>query len=60
MNRKPQDQITVQDEPQTIAANNRVKPVAVKALADFRLWVRYADGAEGVVDLSDLARRRAF
>ena len=31
------------------------KPVAVKALPGYRLWLRYADGVEGEVDLSHLA-----
>jgi hypothetical protein len=36
------------------------RPVAVKPLPGFRLWLRYADGAEGVVDLSDFAGRGVF
>ncbi len=36
------------------------KPVAVKALANYRIWLRYDDGTEGVVDLSDLAGRGVF
>jgi len=36
------------------------KPVAVKALADYQVWLRYDDGAEGTVDLSDLAGRGVF
>lgn len=36
------------------------KPVAVKALPGFRLWLRYADGVEGEVDLSHLAGRGVF
>lgn len=36
------------------------KPVEVKALANYRIWLRYDDGTEGEVDLSDLAGRGAF
>ena len=36
------------------------KLLEVRALADFRLWVRYDDGAQGEVDLSDLACRGVF
>jgi hypothetical protein len=32
----------------------------VKALANFRIWLRYDDGTEGEVDLSDLAGRGVF
>jgi hypothetical protein len=34
--------------------------VEVKPLDNYRLWVRYADGVEGVVDLSHLAGRAVF
>jgi hypothetical protein len=34
-----------------------VKPVEVRAEEDYRLWLRYEDGSEGTVDLSDLAGR---
>ena len=36
------------------------KPVEVKALAHYRIWLKYDDGTEGVVDLSDLAGRGVF
>lgn len=35
-------------------------PAEVKALEDYRIWIRFADGAEGEVDLSDLAGRGVF
>ena len=34
--------------------------VAVEARPNFRLWVRFADGVEGEVDLSDVAGRGVF
>lgn len=37
-----------------------VRPVSVKALPNFRIWLRYNDGVEGEVDLSDLAGRGVF
>ena len=36
------------------------KPVNVKVLKRYRLWLRYEDGKEGEVDLSDLAGRGVF
>jgi hypothetical protein len=36
------------------------KPVVARALPDYRIWVRYDDGAEGAVDLSDLAGHGVF
>jgi hypothetical protein len=35
-------------------------PVEVKALPNYRIWLRYDDGTEGEVDLSDLAGRGVF
>ena len=35
-------------------------PIEVRALERYRIWVRYSDGAEGIVDLSDLAGRGVF
>ncbi len=32
----------------------------VRALEGYRLWLRYEDGAEGVVDISHLAGRGVF
>lgn len=32
----------------------------VKALTTYRIWIRYADGFEGEVDLSHLAGRGVF
>ncbi len=36
------------------------KPVKVKALADYKIWVKYSDGVEGEVDLSHLAGKGLF
>lgn len=32
----------------------------IKPLADYRLWLRFADGVEGEVDLSNLADQGVF
>ena len=37
-----------------------IRPVEVKALPNFRIWLRYDDGTKGEVDLSDLAGRGVF
>ena len=34
--------------------------VQVKPLEDYRLWIQFADGAEGIVDLSDMAGKGVF
>src|SRR6266404_5514976 len=36
------------------------KPIALKPLADHRLWVRFDDGVEGFADLSEFAGRGVF
>jgi hypothetical protein len=36
------------------------RPIEVKALAHFRIWLRYDDQTEGEVDLSDLAGQGVF
>jgi hypothetical protein len=36
------------------------RPVEVKALPNFRIWLRYDDGVAGELDLSDLAGRGVF
>lgn len=36
------------------------KLLEVKARPDYRLWLRYDDGAQGEVDLSDLVGRGVF
>lgn len=36
------------------------RPVEVKALQGYKIWVRFADGVEGQVDLSYLAGRGVF
>jgi hypothetical protein len=36
------------------------KPLEVKALPGYRIWLRYDDGAQGEVDLSDIAGRGVF
>ena len=33
------------------------KVIDVRALDDYRIWLRFDDGAQGEVDLSDLAGR---
>jgi len=36
------------------------EPLEVKALSDHRIWIRYADGEEGELDLSHLAGQGVF
>ena len=37
-----------------------MRPLEVEPRGDCRLWLRYSDGAQGEVDLSDLAGRGVF
>lgn len=37
-----------------------VKPIQVKALPNYKLWLKYADGVEGEVDLAHLAGKGVF
>lgn len=37
-----------------------LKPVSVKALPNYRLWLAFNDGVNGEVDLSDMAGRGVF
>lgn len=37
-----------------------IRPVEVRAVAPYRIWLRYQDGTEGEVDLSHLAGRGVF
>ena len=37
-----------------------IRPIKVKALEPYKIWIRYSDQSEGTVDLSDLANRGVF
>lgn len=37
-----------------------VRPTEVRSVEPYRIWLRYEDGTEGEVDLSDLASRGVF
>ena len=41
-------------------SDRRVRPVEVRALEPYRIWLRYEDGVEGEVDLSHLAGDGVF
>jgi hypothetical protein len=36
------------------------KPIEVKPLPDYKIWMRYSDGSEGTIDLSEFAGRGVF
>ena len=36
------------------------EPLEVKALTNYRIWIRYANGSEGEVDLSHLSGKGVF
>lgn len=35
-------------------------PIDVKPLEDYRLWVKFSDGVEGIADLSEFAGKGVF
>ena len=37
-----------------------IKPVSVEARPSYRIWIRYADGEEGEIDLSHLIGRGVY
>lgn len=37
-----------------------IRPLAVRALPDYRIYLKFSDGTEGEVDLSDLAGQGVF
>ncbi len=37
-----------------------LKPVEIKPLKDYRVWVKYSDGAEGILDLSGYVGKGVF
>ena len=36
------------------------RPIAVEPRKDYKIWLRYEDGVEGEVDLSDIPRTEIF
>ena len=38
----------------------RVKPIAVRALEPYKIWVKFDDGVEGILDYSDIAGQGVF
>lgn len=36
------------------------KPIEVRALPDYKIWLRYNDGIEGIVDLSEYVGKGVF
>lgn len=46
--------------PFTQTALDMFEPIEVNARSDYHLWIRYADGVEGEVDLSHLAGNGVF
>ena len=43
-----------------MADDELVQPVAVEPRDGYRIWIRYADGPEGEIDLSHLAGQGVF
>lgn len=43
-----------------MGAHRFVSPVAVEPRGGFRIWIRYEDGKEGILDVSHLADKGAF
>ena len=47
-------------KPEAPHAGEFARPTAVAPLSGYRIWLHYADGVEGEVDLSHLADKEAF
>ena len=41
-------------------SDDQLHPIAIEARSGYRLWVRFDDGVEGEIDLSDRAGRGVF
>ncbi len=37
-----------------------IKPIGVRALEGFRIWIKFSDGVEGQIDLTHLAGKGVF
>jgi len=37
-----------------------IRPVDIKALKKYKIWIKYSDGMQGEVDLSDFAGKGVF
>ena len=46
--------------PHMSRSDRTIRPVEVRALEPYRIWLRYDDGVAGEIDLSHLASRRLF
>jgi len=38
----------------------KIKPIEVKALGNYKIWIKYSDGEEGEIDLSNYAGKGVF
>jgi Protein of unknown function (DUF2442) len=38
----------------------KLKPIEVKALEPYKIWIRYSDGVEGIIDYADIAGQGIF
>ena len=38
----------------------KIRPVEVKALDDYKIWIKYSDGKEGKIDLSSYVGKGVF
>ena len=37
-----------------------IRPIKVKALKDYKIWIKFSDGREGEIDLSDYVGKGIF
>jgi hypothetical protein len=37
-----------------------IRPIEIKPLDSFKIWIKYSDGKDGIIDLSDLAGKGVF
>ncbi len=60
MTGRPLDEVVPDEDSGSYEVNERPLPERVESRGRYRIWLRFGDGEEGEVDLSDMARSGVF